>query len=86
MTALLIDVRTKEEYDERHATDAVNIPAEEICDGKLGILENVEKDISLRLYCRSGARSERAKEKLLSLGYIDVVNLGGLDDVTNEKI
>lgn len=83
---LLIDVRTKEEYDEQHAKDAVNIPIEEICDGKLGILENVAKDMPLRLYCRSGARSERAKEMLLSLGYTDVVNLGGLDDIMNEGI
>lgn len=83
---ILIDVRTKEEYDERHVIDAVHVPVEEICSGKLGILGNVAKDISLRLYCHSGARSERAKEMLLSLGYIDVVNLGGLNDVMNEGI
>jgi len=80
MKTILVDVRTKEEYDERHATGAVNIPVEEICDGKLGILGAVEKDMSIHLYCRSGARSERAKEMLLSLGYTDVVNLGGLED------
>lgn len=86
MTRILIDVRTKEEYDEQHAIDAVNIPVEEICDGKLGLLENIAKDMSLHLYCRSGARSERAKEMLLSLGYTDVVNLGGLDNVMNKGI
>jgi len=86
MTMILIDVRTREEYGERHATNAINIPVEEICDGKLGILGNMKKDVSLQLYCRSGVRSERAKERLLSLGYTDVVNLGGLDDVMNEGI
>lgn len=81
MATILIDVRTKEEYAERHATNAINIPVEEICDGKLGILGNVARDVPLCLYCRSGARSERAKEKLSSLGYTNVENLGGLVDV-----
>ena len=81
MTTLLIDVRTKEEYNERHATDAINIPVEEICDGKLGILQATGKDTPIRLYCRSGGRAEGAKEMLLSLGYSDVVNLGGLVDI-----
>ncbi len=80
MPTLLIDVRTKEEYEEHHAVDAVNIPVEEICDGKLGVLENVGKDTPLHLYCRSGARSEKAEEMLRSFGYTDVVNLGGLGD------
>ena len=83
---ILIDVRTKEEYDDRHAKNAVNISVEEICEGNLGMLEDTEKDTSLRLYCRSGARSERAKEMLLSLGYTDVVNLGGLNDVMSGGI
>lgn len=81
MTVLLVDVRTKEEYDEHHAIDAVNIPVEEIYDGQLGMLGDVEKDSFIHLYCRSGGRAERAKEMLLSLGYMNVENLGGLVDM-----
>lgn len=86
MSTLLIDVRTKEEYEERHAVGAVNIPVEEIYAGALGALESAEKNTSLCLYCRSGARSEKAKEMLLSFGFTDVVNLGGLEDVIDEEI
>ncbi|OIP58882.1 MAG: hypothetical protein CO143_03180 [Candidatus Moranbacteria bacterium CG_4_9_14_3_um_filter_45_14] len=84
MPTLLIDVRTKGEFEERHAEGAVNIPVEEICDRKLGVLENIGKNTPLYLYCRSGTRSEKAKEILRSFGYTDVVNLGGLDDVMGE--
>lgn len=78
---LLIDVRTKEEFVERHAPEAKNIPVDEICEGKLGILEDVPKNTPIQLYCRSGHRSETAKEALILLGFTDVTNLGGLNDV-----
>lgn len=78
---LLIDVRTSEEFVERHALDAVNIPVDEICGGKLGVLESVPKDTHINVYCRSGARSERAMEALCLLGFTHVTNLGGLNDV-----
>jgi phage shock protein E len=78
---LLIDVRTQEEFRERHAPGAENIPVDEICDGKLGILEGISKNTPLELYCRSGHRSETAKEALEFLGFTDVTNLGGLSDV-----
>ncbi len=82
MNMLFIDVRTKEEYTENHKKGAVNIPVEDIMIGQLGILEHLEKDTPLRLYCRSGARSEKAKEVLLSYGFTDVVNKGGLDNIS----
>lgn len=81
--SLLIDVRTQEEFAERHAPGAVNVPVDEICEGKLGILKDVPKDTSLGLYCRSGNRSGTAKEALNLFGFTDVTNLGGLDDVKN---
>ncbi|MDP3957582.1 MAG: rhodanese-like domain-containing protein [bacterium] len=76
--SLLIDVRTEEEFRERHAPDAVNVPVDEICDGRLGVLENIPKSTPIQLYCRSGNRSETAKEALGLLGFTDVTNLGGL--------
>lgn len=79
----LIDVRTQEEFAERHAPDAANVPVDEICDGKLGILESVPKNTPIELYCRSGHRSETAKKALNLFGFTDVTNLGGLDDIKN---
>jgi len=84
METILIDVRTEEEYAEYHASGAVNIPVEEISEGNLGLLEKIEKNTPLRLYCRSGARSERAREILQSYGFTDVVNLGGLASMVKE--
>jgi phage shock protein E len=75
---LLIDVRTKEEFEEHHAPGAVNVPVDEICEGKLGILEGTSKSTPINLYCRSGNRSETAKEALGLLGFTNVTNLGGL--------
>lgn len=79
--AFLIDVRTKEEFAERHAPGAKNIPVDEICEGKLSILEGMPKNTPIELYCRSGHRSETAKEALNFLGFTNVTNLGGLDNV-----
>ncbi|MFZ2187143.1 MAG: rhodanese-like domain-containing protein [Candidatus Moraniibacteriota bacterium] len=86
MPSFLIDVRTPEEYAEHHAAGAVNIPMEEIFDGKLGVLADTKKDTPLCLYCRSGNRSERAKEMLSSLGYTDIRNLGGVEDAQRFSI
>lgn len=78
---LLIDVRTAEEYAERHAAGAFHVPLDDILAGELGVLTDVEKNTPLRLYCRSGNRSEKAKQALEAYGFSDVVNLGGLEDI-----
>lgn len=79
--AFLIDVRTAEEYLSEHAEGAVNIPLENIEAGRLGLLANVPKNSQIDLYCRTGHRSGEAREMLAKLGYTQVTNLGGLDDV-----
>jgi phage shock protein E len=71
---LIIDVRTVREWNNGHLDGAVLIPYEQIGE-RIGA---VVKDKSQRiyLYCRSGRRSQIAKESLEKLGYKDVVNLG----------
>jgi phage shock protein E len=75
---IIIDVRTKWEWNLGHLDGAILIPYDEIGE-KIG---EVVKDKSQRIYvyCRTGHRSQIAKEALEKLGYKDVVNLGSLED------
>jgi phage shock protein E len=75
---MLIDVRTKEEFDAGHADGAVNLSLQDIDNG---VNPDCDTDEPLQLYCRSGGRSEMAKQILLSRGYSNVENLGGLSKV-----
>ncbi len=75
---VIIDVRTDAEWNDGHIEGAILIPYELIGE-RIG---TVVKDKSKRIYvyCRSGRRSQIAKENLERLRYKDVVNLGSLED------
>jgi phage shock protein E len=73
--ALLIDVRSPEEFATGHLPGALNIPHGEIVDGVARL--QVSKDAPIVLYCRSGNRSGIAKTALESAGYDDLMNAGG---------
>lgn len=62
--ALLIDVRTKEEYLEKHATQAVNIPVQLI----ERYYKYIPKDKEIIVYCRTGSRSHMAATYLKKQG------------------
>lgn len=70
--ALLIDVRTKEEYLKNHISGAINIPINSIID-----ILNIEPNRNrvVILYCSMGKRSYIAYRSLISLGYINVYEL-----------
>lgn len=75
--AVLIDVRTSEEYEEGHLDEAINISVETI---GLTIEEKVkDKDTKIVVYCRSGNRSATAAESLINKGYTNVYDLGGMN-------
>lgn len=74
----IVDVRTKEEYDEGHIPDAILLPVENI--GKDPPKELPDKDAVLLIYCRSGRRSKDAANELLKLGYKNVYDFGGIID------
>ena len=81
-TYVLIDVRSKSEWDADHIEGALLMPHNEI--GKL-IAEKVpEKDKPIKLYCRSGGRAGMAKNTLLSMGYTNVANLGGISEARSK--
>lgn len=70
----LIDVRSEIEYNNSHINGAISIPLDQI--------ENINyaKNINLIVYCRSGSRSKTAALKLLDLGYVNVYDLGSMDN------
>ena len=80
--ALLIDVRTLEEYQNGFIAGAVNIPYDEI-ESKISNFTN-QKNKPLYLYCRSGRRSKEASSKLVELGYSNIVEFGGILDWNGE--
>ncbi len=77
--AILVDVRTKEEYDEKHIDGAVLLPVDEIEDEKVKEIVN-SKDDFIIVYCKSGVRSSEAASKLNDLGYNNVYNLGAMSN------
>ena len=79
---LILDVRTPEEFADRHIPGAVNIPNETI--GTTEIPELPNKEQLILVYCRSGNRSKQASEKLVALGYTNIVEIGGINDWPGE--
>lgn len=78
-----IDVRSSEEYSEKHFSQAANIPHKEIA-SRINEVTN-DKNAIIYLYCRSGRRAEVAKEQLEQLGFTQVINKGGLVDVLQDN-
>ena len=74
--ALVIDVRSPEEYSGGHLPNAVNIP---LGDLRQGLPRRVkDKHQVLLLHCLSGGRSAIAQQQAKNLGYTGVFNLGSL--------
>lgn len=81
---VLLDVRTTEEFAEKHIPGAINIPNEAIGDAE--IPELPDKNQLILVYCRSGNRSKQASEKLSALGYANIVEFGGINDWPGETV
>ena len=79
---IILDVRTVSEFDEKHIPGAINIPNEAI--GTDAIPDLPDKDQLILVYCRSGNRSKQASEKLVKLGYTNIVEFGGIIDWPGE--
>ena len=81
---IILDVRTPEEFAEKHIPNAINIPNETIGTDEISALP--DKDQLIMVYCRSGRRSKEAAEKLVKLGYTNIVELGGIIDWKGETV
>ena len=75
--AILLDVRTPQEYREGHVPGSKNVPLQAI--DKVGDLAE-NKDTALFVYCYSGARSRQATAMLRHMGYTNATNIGGIAD------
>ena len=80
----ILDVRTAQEYSEKHIPGAINVANESI--GTEDIPELPDKDQLILVYCRSGNRSKQASEKLVKLGYTNIIEIGGINSWPGETV
>lgn len=78
----VVDVRTKDEYVQKHIPGALILPNETIEEEAEEALP--DKDAVLLVHCRTGVRSRQASNKLVGLGYKNVYDFGGIVDWTYE--
>lgn len=71
--AILLDVRSKQEYDEGHLNGAIQLDEYKV----KSQIENLvsDKNAEIIVYCQNGGRSKKAYKTLKSLGYKNVYNL-----------
>ena len=81
---IILDVRTLGEFEEKHIPGAINVANETI--GTDEIPELPDKDQLILVYCRSGNRSKQASEKLVALGYTNIIEFGGINDWPGEVV
>lgn len=79
---IILDVRRPDEFAAGHIPGAINVPNESI--GTSEIPELPDKNQLIMVYCRSGRRSKEASEKLVKLGYTNIVEFGGILDWKGE--
>ena len=76
--AVLIDVRTQDEYAEGHIPGSINVPLSSLGNDIYDVVP--EMDAPVFLYCRSGRRSLQAAVTLRELGYDNATSIGGIVD------
>ena len=81
--AVLLDVRTKEEYNDGHIEGSINIPLQNIYSVQTAI---TDLDKPVFVHCLSGGRSAQATSILKSMGYKNVENIGGSSSFRGEIV
>ena len=77
--AIIIDVRTESEYNEKHIENAILMTLDTINENV--VKDKIEnKDSYVIVYCKSGNRSKQAQDILNNLGYTNVYNLGSINN------
>ena len=81
---IILDVRSREEYDQGHIPGAILIPNTEIEAKAADLLP--DKGQLILVYCRSGRRSKLAAQSLADLGYTNIREFGGILDWPYEVV
>ena len=81
--AVLLDVRTVDEYGQGHIEGSVNIPLQNIHTVKNNI---PDLDKPIYVHCLSGARSAQATSVLKSMGYTNVTDIGGINSYRGKVV
>lgn len=81
--AVLLDVRTTEEYRDGHIDGSVNVPLD-----RISSIENIvqNKITPLYVHCYSGSRSGQAVAYLKQMGYTSVKNIGGINSYRGKAV
>ncbi len=79
---IILDVRRADEFAAGHIPNAINVANESIGSEEIPALP--DKDQLILVYCRSGNRSVQASQKLVELGYTNIVEFGGILDWPGE--
>ena len=77
--AILLDVRSEEEYNDSHIDGSLLLPVNDISEEKASEIIG-DKDTTVIVYCRSGNRSSQALEYLNELGYENIYDLGAMSN------
>ncbi|MGV0055297.1 MULTISPECIES: rhodanese-like domain-containing protein [Pseudomonadaceae] len=78
-SSVLIDVRTEQEFAEGALPGATRIETEDLAERIAAVAP--DKDAPVVLYCRSGRRASAAQDLLQELGYTQVFNAGGYQEL-----
>lgn len=77
--AIIIDVRTKEEFDQERVKGALNIDL--FSASFMQEIQKLDQSKNYLLYCRSGNRSGQAEQIMRQIGFLKVQNVGGMPEV-----
>lgn len=83
-SVIILDVRTKQEYEEGYIEGAILIPNTELINRANNELP--DKDATILVYCRSGNRSAKAAKELIEVGYTNVFDFGGINNWKHEIV
>jgi rhodanese-related sulfurtransferase len=76
-TAMLVDVRTNEDYKIEHIQESICIPLHDISNNPFSVC--ARKDTPLILYCQKGYKSSVAAQALIDAGYSRVYTIPGIE-------
>ena len=82
--AIVLDVRTADEYEKKHIPNAISVPLEEFQNGNFASLP--DKNATILIYCWTGRRAQDTAQILVEKGYKNVYEFGGMVDWTGPVV